>query len=562
MSSTTDLQDHADLAPPAMPSDAKARNRDAPAAAIEARIGRVVAVSGAQVVILLENRETAIPDGWTLQIGALVRMRTPASVVYGVVGGLSIPIPAQGPGDDEMKIVEAELVGEAVIDGDGNLCPFKRGVSVYPALGDGVFQTSHDDLRQVYMRSNVATARIGTIHQDHSLPAYVSTDDLLGKHFAVLGTTGTGKSCAVAVILNAILAHHGNGHVVLLDLHGEYAKAFPGIAELVDPNTLELPYWLLNFEEIVEIVINSRGPDRDVEAAILGDAILAAKRRFPGAADRAENMTVDTPVPYRVSDVVRLLDEAMGKLDKPQASVPYIRVKTRLAALQADRRFSFMFPAGLSLRDNMAAILSRLLRIPVAGKPLTIIDLSGVPSEILNVAVSLLCRMIFDFALWSEHNLPILLVCEEAHRYMPQDTNLGFHPTKAALSRIAKEGRKYGVSLCLVSQRPSELASTILSQCNTIFALRMNNQKDQEFVRGAMAESASGLLDFLPSLRNGEAIVVGEGLQVPVRLSFDPLPEDRRPRSATATFSAAWQQDHDSPGVVEQIIERWRHQRR
>ncbi|MEE8534790.1 MAG: ATP-binding protein, partial [Kiloniellales bacterium] len=203
-----------------------------------------------------------------------------------------------------------------------------------------------------------------------------------------------------------------------------------------------------------------------------------------------------------------------------------------------------------------------LFRIPVDGRPITIMDLSGVPSEILNVVISVVSRMIFDFAVWSDRALPMLLVCEEAHRYVPQDPRLGFEPTKKAIARIAKEGRKYGVSLCLISQRPSELASGILSQCNTIFALRMSNQKDQEFVRGALSESAMGLMDFLPSLRNAEAIAVGEGVPVPVRICFDHLAEEHRPRSGTAAFSTAWQNDDEDKAFIDVVVERWRRQRR
>jgi DNA helicase HerA-like ATPase len=180
----------------------------------------------------------------------------------------------------------------------------------------------------------------------------------------------------------------------------------------------------------------------------------------------------------------------------------------------------------------------------------------------LNVVVSVICRMTFDFALWSEGSMPVLLVCEEAHRYVPSDPNQGFEPTKKVLSRIAKEGRKYGVSLGVVSQRPSELSISILSQCNTIFALRLSSQKDQDFVRAAMAESALGLLDFLPSLRNAEAIAVGEGVSVPVRILFDELPSQNQPNSRTVAFSAAWSGDHSSAEFIAEVVERWRRQRR
>ena len=440
-------------------------------------------------------------------------------------------------------------------------CRFQRGVSTFPSLGDEVFATQKSDLSLVYARPEAATVQIGTIHQDSKLPAYILTDDLLGRHFAVLGTTGSGKSCAVALILRAILQRHNNAHIVLLDPHNEYWRTFGDAAEVLSPSNLQLPYWLLNFEEIVEVVLGSESRDVSASTAILHEAIAAAKKQFHKSEDDEISITVDTPLPYRLTDLIQNIDDEMGKLDKPEDTAPYHKVKNRINALRSDKRFSFMF-GGLSVRDNMSDILSRILRIPVDGKPVTIMDLSGVPSEILNVVVSVLCRITFDFGLWSERAVPILLVCEEAHRYAPQSPDAGFEPTKRALSRIAKEGRKYGVSLCVISQRPSELATGMLSQCNTIFAMRLSNQKDQDFVRAAMSDNAIGIIDFLPSLHNGEAIAVGEGVPVPVRVSFEELPEEHRPLSGTATFSSAWQEESQDKGFLDEVISRWRRQRR
>ena len=548
------------------------------------RIGRVVSVAGSEVVFLHEKRpgRAESDDATALQIGSLVKMRTPGSTVFGMVSGLTIPVPGAKGEQGEMKIVELELLGEAPINGgddhgagggnghanggDANgggpgYCCFQRGVSVFPSLGDEVFTTDQEDLRVVYARPQDSTVKIGTIHQDSGLPAYVLTDDLLGRHFAVLGTTGSGKSCAVALILRAILQRHGNAHIVLLDPHNEYWRTFGDAAEVLSPENLVLPYWLLNFEEIVEVVLGAETRDVAASTAILHDAIAAAKTQFLKSADDEISVTVDTPLPYRLTDLLQHVDDEMGKLDKPEDTAPYLKIKNRLNALRADRRFAFMF-GGLSVRDNMAEILSRILRIPVDGKPVTIMDLSGVPSETLNVVVSVLCRITFDFGLWSERAVPILLVCEEAHRYAPQNSEAGFEPTKRALSRIAKEGRKYGVSLCVVSQRPSELATGMLSQCNTIFAMRLSNQKDQDFVRAAMSDNAIGIIDFLPSLHNGEAIAVGEGVPVPVRLSFEELPEEHRPQSGTASFSKAWQRESQDKAFLDQVISRWRRQRR
>jgi hypothetical protein len=522
----------------------------------ESPLGRIVAVSGSQVVMLAAHRplptsETRSP----LFLGALIKMRTQTSTVFGMVTGLSVPKPDTEASESELKLVEIEMIGE-VSRHDGSKGRFRRGVSIFPGLGESVLATTPDDLGLVYACPSVAASRIGTVHQDRSLPFLVMTDELLGKHFAVLGNTGTGKSCAVALMLHAILARHKNGHVLLLDMHNEYAPSFRDTAEILNLGSFELPYWLFTFEEIEEILL-AGSRERQAESALLGELILAAKQLYIGDPKHAKLITVDSPVPYRLGDVDRMLDDAAGKLEKTREAGLYSRLKAKLAALRSDPRFAFMFPT-LSVRDNMQAILSKLFRIPVRSKPVSIVDLSSVPSEILNVVVSVLCRMTFDFALWSERSVPMLLVCEEAHRYCPADKRLGFEPAKRALARIAKEGRKYGVSLCVVSQRPSELAPEVLSQCNTVFALRLSNTADQDVLRGALRESSLGLLEFLPSLRNGEAVAMGEGVPIPARLCFDALPADRRPMSGTASFSTAWTNDIDNVNFLAAIVDRWR----
>ena len=524
-------------------------------------IGRVVSVSGSQVVALLDEGMGALGSHAAppLQIGALVKVSTATATVYGLVCGLSIPIPRVGPDDPEHRIFELDLVGESPETAHDSLGGFRRGVSVFPALGDLVLLGCRNDLERVYGRDGLASVRIGTIHQDRNVPAQIVVDQLLGKHFAVVGSTGSGKSCAVALILSAILSRHPSGHVLLLDLHNEYGRAFGDMAETLDTNTLELPYWLLTLDEFSQIILPDQGDSsRDQQLRVLNDVIIEAKRRFLGSAQSDRQLSADTPIPYRLGDVARLLDEAMGRLDKPNEVTPYLRIKARLTALQQDRRFGFMFPSGLSVRDNMAALLSKIFRIPVNGRPLMILDLSGVPSDVLGVVISVLCRLTFDLALWSEQMTPIVLVCEEAHRYASRESSNGADAAAFSLSRLAKEGRKYGISVCVVSQRPSDLAPGILSQCNTTFALRLSNQRDQEFIRGATSESASGMLDFLPSLRDAEAVVVGEGVPMPMRISFDDLAPEQRPSRATALFSEAWRDDTADQDQLKNTVERWR----
>lgn len=521
-------------------------------------MGRIVAVTGA-TVIARSGVESAASAG--LRIGALVRIVQPESTVFGVVNSLALE--GGDPGANGAAIqVEIQLLGEVAGASGG----FRRGVSWFPRIGDAVEPAPDEDVGIIYAPPKAASIKVGSIHQTHGIPAHILTDELLGKHFAILGSTGSGKSCTVALVLRTILESHPGGHIILLDPHNEYGHAFKDRAELVSIANLHLPYWLLNFEEMTKVLVTGEGgADREAQIMILKEAVLEAKKAATeGAAGADIALTVDTPVPFRLSDMKRQIDAGMGKLDKPENSKPYLKILARLDSLMADRRFGFMF-SNLLVRDVMADVLGRLLRIPVAGKPVTCVDLSGVPSEIVDVVVSVLTRMVFDFAVWSseeEAMAPVLLVCEEAHRYAPEKSEQGFGPTKQSIARIAKEGRKYGVSVCLVSQRPSELSSSILSQCSTLFALRLGNEHDLAFVRNALPESAAGFLKVLPALHPQEAVVMGEGVPVPMRIRFDSLPEDGRPKSHTATYSTSWQEDRLDADFVRRIVQKWRRQAR
>jgi|HubBroStandDraft_6_1064221.scaffolds.fasta_scaffold122347_2 DNA helicase HerA-like ATPase len=526
------------------------------------RVGRVVAVSASQVMVLLERAYLAaqLQEGAPLEMGSLVKIKTRVSTVYAMVSSMRLPLPTQTPSADDLKIVELELLGETIRETEEDSDIFRRGVSVFPALDDPVYIASADDLRNVYAPPKVATVPIGSIHQDSGVPAYLLTDDLLGKHFSIVGTTGSGKSCAVATILRGVIEHNPDAHVILIDPHDEYRSAFGDESVSLSPGRgLHLPYWLFNFEEISEMVLG-KVDHRAEQMKIFGDAIIASKQAFLSKVGLDKHGTVDTPAPYRMSDLLRYLDNAMGSLNRPEAVGDYLAVKSRILALQNDIRYEFVFGASLSMRDEMTDILSQMFRIPVEDKPITILDISGIPSDVLNVVVSVLCRLAFDFSMWSEDPVPVTIVCEEAHRYAPRDQELGFEPAKRALSRIAKEGRKYGVSMCVVSQRPSDLAPGLLSECNTMFALRMTNHDDQDIVRSAIPEASHGLMSFLPALRNGEAIAVGEGVSMPMRICFAPLPIERRPTSASASFSKAWAKGKDTGGrsKIEQTVERWR----
>jgi DNA helicase HerA-like ATPase len=506
-------------------------------------IGCVTGVSGAEMTVALDCDRLAAGRTENVSIGVMVKAATHAGWAVGLVS--AIRTEAEGHRNSLTVDLLGELTGES-----GKALRFGRGVSIHPRLGSPVAAVTPQDSDLIYGKPEAFHARVGSIYQDESRPAFLITDDLLAKHFAIVGTTGSGKSCTVTLLLRAILHAHPFAHILLLDPHDEYAAAFGDSAEVFNVDNLQLPCWLLNFEELIAVLVRGGSPEeQQAQASILKDAVTQARRRFAG--DGLENswITVDTPVPFRVGDLIQIIDDTMGKLTKADTSTPYLRLKSRLESLSSDRRFRFMF-AGAAR--------------PVAGKPLSIVDLSGLPSEIVDVVVSLLFRIIFDFAVWADRSKmpPILMICEEAHRYVPADQTLGFAASTRAIARISKEGRKYGISLGLVTQRPSELAPTVLTQCGTLFALRLSNELDQQFVASALPDSSHGMLAALPSLRRQEAIVVGEGVPIPMRICFDSLPPQNQPHSGSAHFSRAWQADAADTDFIEEGVRRWRRQMR
>lgn len=519
-------------------------------------LGSVLAVNGGGLVVGLKRPEASGVRALTL--GELVALPGERLVPIGVVHGLR-----HGRRADDSSVADVQLVGEVVVA--GGALRFRRGISTFPVLDAPVVRASSELAAAVYAPPTATSVSVGRLSNVPDVPAHLLVDALLGKHFAVLGSTGSGKSWTVTKILQAVLGACPAAHIVLLDPHGEYAPAFGERAEALDLAALELPYWLMNFEETAAILAPPRDGRGYAEAAILKEAVLAARQAWAAGNGGTGSgpVTVDTPIPYRLADLVKLIDDAMGALNKADGATPYRQLLARIESIRNDRRYAFLFQS-LYLRDSMDSVLGRLLRFPVADRPVTVIDLSGVPSEIVDVVVSLLCRMLFEFGLWSERGraVPLLLVCEEAHRYVPAAADSGFEPSRRAIDRIAKEGRKYGIALGLVTQRPAELSPSALSQCGTVVALRMSNERDQAFVRNTLPEGSDWLLSGLPALATGEAIVLGEGVALPIRVQLDPLPAGAQPASHTPAFSDAWRSDTAGIELVRDTVRRWREQRR
>ena len=528
-------------------------------------IGVVLEVAGAGSRIAFDLEKLSIasqdPDpsiALSGQVGSQIKIRVGngwllASVRNqkqdnSVPGGIVADVDFLGEGEEERLT--------------GRIHSFRRGVTFFPVPGAPVFSATSEDLRQIYASDGRSAIQIGNVYPTRDIRAGLYVDAMLGKHFALLGSTGTGKSTSAALILHRICEHAPEGHIIMVDPHGEYSAAFRSTGVILDVSNLQMPYWLMNFEEHCEVLLTSRGDDRQLDAEILGKCLLEARSKNR-LAEQMGKITVDSPIPYLLSDLGNIISNAMGKLDKGHSSAPYMRIRNKLDELKGDPRYQFMF-SGMLVGDTMADFISTLFRLPSRGRPISIIDVSGVPSDITSTVVAVLSRLVFDFAIWSreEKTRPILLVCEEAHRYVPNEKNADGSSVGRILSRIAKEGRKYGISLGLITQRPSDLAEGVLSQCGTIISMRLNNDRDQAFVKAAMPEGARGFLDSIPALRNREAIVCGEGVAVPIRVALDNLEESRRPASGDPSFTHLWRQAGGEADILDRTITRWRNQGR
>lgn len=532
---------------------------------VKPRVGTVVSVTGSHALVMLDEDQPGSDRSSRPQLGAIMSVDAGASIVLGLVSAMTNPAPSLDAATAEIRIIEIELIGEFMKPTINAPARFRRGVSAYPTLGDSVHVATRDELTALFAVNGAASVRVGVVKQDAQIPATVNVDEIFSRHCAILGTTGSGKSCAVALLLRAVLQRFPHAHIVVLDPHNEYSKSFGEGAVVFDPTSFTLPYWMLTFDEFVEVLYPGRARDSE-EIEILADLLPAAKKlnmSGPGRSRLRTDMsavTVDTPSPYRISELLGLIDKTLGALDATRNIAPYKRLRSRIYTISQDARYAFMF-GGLTVQDTLKEMLSQLFRIPVDGRPVSVIELGGLPAEVVQVVVSVVSRLAFEFGLWSNGAAPIALVCEDAHRYAPANPAEGFGPTRRSLIRIAKEGRKTGVSLWVSSQRPTELDPTILSQCNTIFAMRLTNQADQDALRAAVPDASTSLLSCLPSLGLGEAIAVGEGVPMPTRIRFDALPPEAVPRSLNACFTDGWSVDIEDNSFIDRIVEQWRAQR-
>lgn len=553
-------------------------------------IGKIIEVDGSRIIAELDPKLTELsrvyagetyPIG---QFGSIIRIHFGRRLIYALVGRLRMKAEYEAErgltphSSPDERIVEADLFGEGEWSLDATTQPLKwelefdRGVATYPLPQQTVYLTPKSELRSIYGHTKGAVIRLGEHVGAGGAPCYADMNELLGKHTAVLGSTGAGKSGTVAAIIHSILEKgsvSGYGtwkpRIVILDPHNEYGAAFPAHSKLsTDDGTLSLPYWLLNFQETVALLIGKTEFVATSQANIIKKVLLEA--RIEGAKTlglQADAITIDSPVPYKLT-ILRAKIEAEKNTLTPSKQDSHNSILQKLDVLMSDARVSFLMTDwDGDAQDPFPAIVAQLIGDEFQPR---VIDLSGVPNEVAGISSAVIARTLFNLKVWqtSEERAgdPVLLVCEEAHRYVPNRGEAQYEAAQEAIRRIAKEGRKYGVGLLLVSQRPSEVEATVLSQCNSWVVLRITNDADREHVKAILPDSMAGLTKMLSGLRRQEAIFVGQAAMLPSRIMIRDLLPEQLPKSNDIDFDKGWQSTAMSEDQLKVVANRWRYQKR
>lgn len=582
-------------------------------------LGEVASVSGASVRVYLAQSIASglsIIDGRAYrigQVGSFVRIPQGYQDLFGIVTDIGVtaaPNIEVEPQFDLGRWMLVQLIGESI----GN--EFERGISQYPNVGDATHLVTEDSLARIYGTDGFGHVSVGTLSSAESIPAKIALDELVTRHSAIVGSTGAGKSTAVAGLLQAITGvgsreiEYPSARAVIIDIHGEYTSALSDVATIfsVDPEIGEekllVPFWALNASDLLSFLTG--GVEGRQETAFT-DKIRELKteshqlKKFHGVQE--SSITVDTPIPFSLHKLwYDLIDFEITTFKGANRDIPALQVKgdpeklikpvyephglgssppfinqnaigiqrqlDTFRSYMLDRRYDFLLHPGdwePKLSGETILDLDQLLLQWVGGnKSIVILDLSSVPSIVLERLVGSILKIIFDSLYWSRDKAeggierPLLIVMEEAHRYLTRDSD---SLASEIVRQIAKEGRKYGVGAMVVSQRPSEVDDTVLSQCGTFFSLRLSNPLDRERVRGMLPDGLVPLLDALPILRTGEIIAMGEATKLPMRFRTTLPGEGRQPQSKDPNVSKNWSRSRKIDEMYAQVVASWRAQR-
>lgn len=580
-------------------------------------LGIVESTSGSSVTVTLDQETLSglvYIDGQghrVGQVGSFVKIPQGFSNLFGIV--VQAGSGGNAPGEHEEFVGRRWLAVEIVGEGRASE-PFSRGVYRYPTIGDEVHLVTESDLSVVYgAETSRNHVEVGSLSSASSIPARVEVNKLVARHSAVVGATGSGKSTTVAGLIHKLAdtERFPGARVVLLDLHGEYAEAFrsKGSVFRVNPDSLgqeralAIPFWALTFDELLPLTF---GDLDDTARGRVADWIVEKKKQVAGSgaygAIEPAWITVDTPLPFSLHELwydlrweidatyprgVEQTRANAAQIDagdaealrparfQPNDGTTFVQTRSTLsirrplealASRLRDPRFSFIFspgswrpaPDGKTVEDLNSLLAGWLGSGGVDQKPVAVLDLSGIPTFVLESLVGALLRLLFDSMFWGRklsegaRERPLLIVMEEAHLYLSDSRG----SAGMAVKRIVKEGRKYGVGAMIVSQRPTEIDATILSQCGTFIALRMGNSQDRGHVTGATTESLRGLLELLPTLRTGEAIIVGEAVQLPTRAMIRRPPRDQQPNSSDPrVVEVQYSEGESGPGGWDKRVE-------
>ena len=483
------------------------------------------------------------------------------------------------PGDEPARLPFAKRitrltpVGSILNDGR-----FERGVVQYPTTGAEVHAIGSSDIARMFDRFQSKGLAVGTLASHRSLSVCLDPTNLFGRHFAILGQTGAGKSWAVASLVQKTVEVMPKAHIIILDMHGEYCwkrddgsryYAFAdSIVRHVDARDLEIPYWLMTYAELCDLLIDRTEQAAHNQTAFFRDKLrqLREKEQTPLGLER---VTVDTPVYFSLDRLVASIrtknsEMVPGTRGPKQGNMfgRFDRFLVRLESKMNDVRYDFLLKP--KIRTSSASLTALLRDFVGLGTPkaaVTVVDLSCVPFDVRPTVAAQIGRLAFEFNYWNPEyrEFPILLVCEEAHAYIPRDSERQFSGSRKSMERIAKEGRKYGVGLSVVSQRPHEVSETVLAQCGTFICLRITNPNDQNYVRSLVPESEGDLVSVLAGLGRGEALVLGEAVPIPTRMQL--VKPNPTPNSDDVDFYKKWTTGPDDLDV-EAIVTRWRSQER
>ncbi len=519
------------------------------------------------------------------QIGTFVKFPVGNISIYGIVSAVSNTPSAVSdenrPYDPGSRFLSVQLVGEKIGDED-----FQKGVGTYPTINDEVHLVTERDLFDIYARKDTGSIEIGKHSSSENLSVNADIHKLVLRHSAILGSTGSGKSNTTVSVVRAILGDYPGSRVILVDPHGEYASAFPKcrvfrINDTTHP--LHIPFWLMTFDELAFFLVGAEPKDdQRPEYRKLRELIVERKKANVGALKAgvvdADRVSADSPIPFNVrelwhhiywwlnatfneataekqtKDVVCIESDGDYKTLEPPRFKPYAVgaaapyksklyqefyvYEKRLISRLRDSAYDFLFHPGDYTDATSPKDLHDLLNDWIGGEErLTILDLAGVPFGVLDITIGLITRFVFDSMFWGRNEpytgrqRPLFIAYEEAHSYLNKSE--GNNYARDAVERIFKEGRKFGVGAMIISQRPSEIAETILAQVGTFIALRLTNSSDQSIVKSSAPDNLISLIDLLPSLRTGEALVIGEAVTIPSRVRIPlqtPRPTSEDPR--------------------------------